>query len=228
MNIFRFVTNRTSARVRGDSTWPAHEPAKSKKPISVIRAMHSANANPEPLAIEAFSRRMGAQKIAVRILKPRDLSQLPGCGAALAFMTGTGELKLTDKQRAGLKGFVRKGGTVLIDAAGGCAEFYKSARLELETVFGKGKVAALEAKHRLLNLGGFEISNVRDRDRASDPHKVRLGVVNYCRRPAVLISAADLTAGLVGYRMHGIRGLAPGDAFAVCRNAALYAAGTRK
>ena len=49
-------------------------------------------------------------------------------------------------------------------------------------------------------------------------------VLRSADRPLIVYSPDDLTAGLVGYGGHGVRGYAPDSAYALMRNLLLYAA----
>src|SRR5262249_40616648 len=127
--------------------------------------------------------------------------------------TGRGALALTEAERTALKEYVGGGGTVLVDAHAGSAEFARTARKQLEDLF--GELAPL-AKDPVLAEGRFENGQdlnvrlavtlaarqeIRARGEKSEGQKIR--VVLMKGRPAVLFSEYDLVAagaGITNYR----------------------------
>jgi hypothetical protein len=71
----------------------------------------------------------------------------------LLHLTGRKALALTKREQAALKDFVRGGGTVLVDAHAGSAEFARTARKTLEDLFGQLQPLA---KDPVLLEGRFE------------------------------------------------------------------------
>ncbi len=226
LNLYRFVTDGAPLTRRGERTWPQKTAAPEGRPIRVVRALHAGNADPEPLALEAFSRAMANRHgIPVTVAAPVDITQLPGSGANLAFLTGTGRLELSDAQAAALAAFVDGGGTVLADPAGGSGAFFRSAGGKLEACFdGKG-FSLLDPDHDVLTIEKMAIDGVRARRKAAAADRPLVGAITLNGRAAVFLSRKDITAGLVGYRSFGLTGYRPEDAFRICRNIAVYAAG---
>src|SRR5665213_1624202 len=66
-------------------------------------------------------------------------------GYKIAHLTGTTKLTLTPASAAELKEFVDKGGTLIVDAAGGSTEFADSADAMLRQMFGPTASADLES-----------------------------------------------------------------------------------
>src|SRR5581483_2280514 len=138
-------------------------------------------------------------------------------GFAVAHLTGTTKFTLNEAQRAELKDFVHKGGTLIVDAAGGTADFANSAEKELETTFGgslQSTGAVLPAESPVYQIPGAKIESVRYRPfvRGRLPGKLnvpRLRAIEVDKRPAVIYSAEDLTEGLVGQPVDGIFGYTP-------------------
>src|SRR5207249_4134022 len=71
----------------------------------------------------------------------------------LLHLTGRNAVALTEAERTALKEFVEGGGTVLVDAHAGRAEFARSARKQLEDLFGPLQPLA---KAPVLAEGRFE------------------------------------------------------------------------
>ncbi|MCC6417593.1 MAG: DUF4159 domain-containing protein, partial [Gemmataceae bacterium] len=131
----------------------------------------------------------------------------------LLHLTGRTALTLTEAERTALKEYVRGGGTVLVDAHAGSAEFARTARKQLEDLFGPLQPLAKEpvlAEGRFengqdLNVGvGFTLAArqaIRARGEKSEGQKILVALVK--GRPAVLFSEYDVVvagAGIANYR----------------------------
>jgi hypothetical protein len=133
-----------------------------------------------------------------------------------------------------LAAFVRNGGTLLVDAAGGDADFADSARDALAAIF-DAEPQPLDNEAGVYRVKYMTVGNVRYRPatyrRKPDAHAPRLEAIDVDGRPAVIVSREDLTAGLAGYPAYGVDGYAPGtaaqpgDAYRIVRNVVLYATG---
>jgi len=226
INLHRFVTDEAPLLKRGEHSWPKNSEVRKASAIRVTRVKHRENSDPEPLALEAFRRRMADRYgIPVEILDPVNVSELSDSKAQLAFMTGTGEFRLTGSQADSLKKFVVEGGTVLVDPAGGAGIFLESVRRRLQACFEGKRFEKLDTGHEVLAIKGMEIRTVGRRKKTAGKCSPEISAIVINSRAAVFLSPVDLTAGLVGYQSYGIKGYAPKDAFRICRNVALYASG---
>jgi hypothetical protein len=139
----------------------------------------------------------------------------------IAHLTGTGKFKLSDAARAELKAYVEKGGTLVVDAAGGSSDFKDAAQAELTTILGaaaaNGLANALPPTHPLYTGGGATAAKVSYRPYA---RRLLVGGINVPRlrgveinnRLAVIYSPEDLSVGLVGMAIDGIYGYDPASA----------------
>jgi hypothetical protein len=150
----------------------------------------------------------------------------------LAHMTGTSGFKLTPEQRKELKEYADGGGTLLIDAAGGAAEFKESMESELREVFGdaaKSVEAPLPVNHKVYSIGGDDLSRAAYRSyartRLSGINAPRLRGIEINNRTAVLYSQEDLSVGLVGMTIDGIFGYEPQYASELMENITMLAMG---
>lgn len=232
-NLFLYVLNKQPPRNRGVCSWPPTPPAGTPKGMPIVRVRYAGNCDPEPLALQRLAGLMAIHAGSYPQLLPAvDAKDLPGCGAKVAFLTGTGRLTLTAEQEAGLKQFIAAGGTVVIDSAGGGEAFHRSAVGVVESMFGAGAVTTPSPEHALYNHPGCVIDRARYR-RATllRTHNTmpRLQAVTRDGRLAVLLSREDLTAGLAGYESYTVDGYStgpvndPGSAFQIVRNIFLYA-----
>jgi hypothetical protein len=159
----------------------------------------------------------------------------PGQGslaaARLAHLTGTTAFTLTDSARLEIQNFVKQGGTLIIDAAGGSQAFADAAERELQLIFGTyaaaGLATPLSPAHPLFHLPGHEIRTFSYRPWArlnsvgalKDP---RIRMLEVGNRPAVFFSREDLSAGIVGEPVDGVIGYSPETATDILRNILLY------
>ena len=223
-NIVRYVTDRVSmVRPRGTTHWPAKYSGSCSRTIKLARLKHGGNFDPEPLAYERFGALLASRhKIKLDVAGPMDIKDLAASGAAVATLTGTGELKLTDAQKAALKTYVEKGGLLVVDAAGGSRAFADSAEKILKKMYGSFKLRILSGSSRLFRQSDMAVSKVKYRRRT----KLRLGGrsqpnlkgVMVGGRVGVVFSREDITGGLVGYPSWTVDGYQPDSAFEVMRN----------
>ena len=238
-NVYMYVTDKlSSVRRRGTTLWP--EPVSAGgRTVTLARLKYKGNYDPEPLAFERFRLLMAREhKIGVKVVGPIAIGELAQCGARLATLTGTGTFTLSDDEVKALKAFVDGGGTLLIDAAGGDQRktgMIKSAEALVARMYGQRRLGTLVPSAPLYNLPGMKIGQIRWRRGT----KVKMvGLKNPMiqalvvgDRPGVLVSAHDITAGLVGYPSSSIYGYHQGDlddvgtTFRLMRNIVLYANG---
>lgn len=150
----------------------------------------------------------------------------------VAHLTGTTKFVLTDDERATLLDWVRHGGTLIIDAAGGSSDFADAAEAELKTIFGaaaeKGLDEPLPTDFPMFGIPGLVIDEITYRPYArrflvGDTKIPRIRGIMQDRRVAVFYSREDLSAGLVGENVDGIYGYAPAVATSLMRNLLMFA-----
>ncbi|HQL72956.1 MAG: F5/8 type C domain protein [Planctomycetes bacterium ADurb.Bin126] len=222
-----------SLRPRGASHWPQPAPPPSGAPIRLVRLAHAGAHDPEPLAYERLAALFASQTgRPLDVAGPVAIDKLESSRAALAALTGIGPLKLSPPDREALTAFVNAGGTLLIDAAGGDAEFAASAEAILLEMFGPRSLRLHARSAPPLKLDGYAIENVaythRARKRLGNVREPLLRSIIVNDRPAVFFSREDLTAGLVGYPSSTVDGYAPESAYEIVRNIILHAAGNKQ
>jgi len=215
-------------RFRGTTLWPRQYTGKTDRLVRIARLAHGGNYDPEPLAYERFARLMAHRtKTKVQIRGPMAIRDLPASDAQLATLTGTGPLSLTEAQQKTLKAWVERGGTLVIDAAGGDPQFRQAAEALLNQMFGRRAVRRLATTAPLLKRKGFEIKRAHYRPRTrgmlGNTTQPDLRAVLLDDRAAVIFSPRDLTAGLVGYSSYAVDGYTPESAYEILRNIALTA-----
>ena len=232
VNVLRYVAGTlTNLRHRATSHWPeASERSWADDTITMVPLRHGGNWAPEPMAYKRLAILMGNRAgVELKVADPIAIDALPKSEAKIAAMTGVGRLELTDRERAAIKEFVTRGGTLIIDAAGGDDEFADSARKIIRKTFTerRQRLRTLALASPLYNLGQYGIKDVKYRQHTYRKVKTKypqLEAVLMGSRAAVIFSSLDLTAGLVGYPSLAVEGYAPDSAFALMRNILIYAA----
>ncbi len=228
-NVVFYVTNRGQLRKRGDSHWPEPYTGKARRSVRIARVSHAGADDPEPMAAERFARLMGHRtQTRVHLLAITSAKDLPAAKADLALLTGVGELRLGPEERAGLSKFVRNGGIVLIDAAGGDKTFAGSARSLLREMFGRDVLRGrLAADHDLYQLSGAKVRKVayrRQTDRRlGGLDKPNLYGIAFNGGGAVYFSPEDITFALLGVPASTADGYKSESAYALLRNVTLQA-----
>jgi len=247
-DIYQYATDRLEGGFKGETHLvKAVKPAK--RTIKVARLETGENPDPEPAGwprLDAIMRNQFETGVAA---EPVKLGEGKLDGFKVAHLTGTTKFKWRDEQRAELKQFIEKGGTLIVDAAGGSASFADSAEKGLNdlaaTLSGAAQASpsnqpagagpdmvgtVLPPDHALYNLPNAKITQFEYR--TFTRHHIggklnapRVRGIDVGKRVAVFYSREDLSAGLVGERVDGILGYDPETATAIMRNILLYADG---
>ncbi len=157
--------------------------------------------DPEPLAMERFARMLrAAEKVNCRV-KVVTPDQLAAAGVKVAHLTGVGAAELGAQWEA-IDAWVRKGGTLLVDQAGGPRQdaegsFDAGFRKLIAARYGEGALGLLSSSHPLVRgLEKVVYRNVPGMRRKS--MRPRLECVKLGDRVAIIYSKYDLTCGLLG------------------------------
>jgi len=242
-NLFLYVTDFGSLRHRGTSNWPDPKATPVRKQVTIARIRHNGNSDPEPMAFDRFKLMMKNEEgVSLKITPPQPATALAGSDAKLAVMTGTNAFKLSSKDKQALKAFVHRGGTLVVDAAGGLrytndtqaqvnqrTGFAVAAEEMIEDVFGEGSLRRMSASATLFSAGGRKIDRVRyrreTRKRLAGMKEANLRAVLIGDRPGVIYSPEDITSGLVGYECSTVDGYVAESAYELMRNIVLSAGG---
>lgn len=150
----------------------------------------------------------------------------------LLHITGRIRLTLSDSEAAALLAYVEGGGTLLVDAYAGSAEFAARARTTLEAVF--GPLQPLPPEHLLAEgrfSGGVDLSSgvrfklaarreLRSRGESTSGQKLLVAMSG--RRPAVLFSEFDLASSAIGIENYRSAGYKPDSARKILGNLLAY------
>ncbi len=228
-NLVRYAGGAIAALPRrGTMIWPGPKKFDPAASISVMRLKHGGNHDPEPLAWQRFSRLMGGKyKIAVDVTGPFPAAELAAAKPDLAVITGTGKLAFSPEDRKHLASFVKGGGTLFVDAAGGDKPFTLSAIKTIDALFDGARLRPMAASEKLFAAGGMKIERFRYRSRTANDRggSLRLQAVRLDGRNAVIFSEDDVTTALTGCGSYAVYGFDPDSAFALMRNVVAMAGG---
>jgi hypothetical protein len=206
--------------------------------MKIVRVKWNGSWNPEPLALERFSRLfMADQQIDLQVMEPVDVAKLAGCDAKLAIFSGIGAIDLAKADIEAIKGFVAKGNMLLVESGGGDKQFHDAMDAALGQAFGNGSIHTLADGAAVYNLkipdGKLLPKEIRYRGRSvarlGDNKELPLKAVMANNKPVVFFSREDISnAGAVGYQIFGVDGYDPGNdtegsAYRMLRNIVIYA-----
>ncbi len=206
--------------------------APENRKIKLVRLEVDENPDPEPGGWRRLGNILHNQAKVDLLLETARLGDGKLKGAKLAHITGTTRFKLNPAQQKELHSFIDSGGTLIIDAAGGSADFAGSAEKALAALFGgaPGNFGTiLPPTHNVYKLNGARIDRFDYRKYCRGKLNGHLNVprvrgLEEGDRIQVFYSAEDLSAGLVGQPTDGILGYAPETATAIMRNMVLISA----
>jgi hypothetical protein len=149
----------------------------------------------------------------------------------VAHLTGTGKLDLSDESRAAIQSFVRTGGTLIVDAAGGDVEFADSFQVQAAAMFPDDALDLLPPDDAIYHYPGCEMDKIRWRvaalERVHNKHFGAIQAIKFGKRIGVYFSRQDLSCGLVGQPVDGVYGYEPTTATTLMSAMLLYAADHR-
>lgn len=229
-NLFLYVTDKGLLKQHQMVSWPAEPPPADRPTVRMVRLKYNGNWDPEPLAMQRFSRLMTAKyNVGVQMADPVDIESINKANAKIAMLTGTQAITLSPEQMAAIKKFVWAGGTLFVDAAGGSPDFGQAMKKTLADIFGGESMILLPLESRLYRLPGMNMEKAVYRRRSSLKlglhSEPRLQTILIDGRPAVIFSQEDVTSGLVGYPSFTCDGYSPESAFDIMRNIVFFCGG---
>jgi hypothetical protein len=231
-NIFLYAVDEKNLRAKGD-TYIVRADAKihPSKKLALARVQYAGPWDPEPggwRRMKAILHNTNDIELDVQNIK---LGEGNLAKFKIAHLTGVAKFKFSDSERDELTKFVKSGGSLIIDAAGGSEDFARSIESELHTMFpdaGNGLDAPLPKSHPLYTQTGDPISEVDYRRFAkltlpAGIRSPRIRGLTIGNRTAVFYSPDDLSGGLVGQDVDGIVGYTPAWATTIMTHLLMYA-----
>lgn len=230
-NVFQYCSDNRNLKTKDISATVVRNPkVTAAKKLSIARLEYAGNWDPEP----------GGLRRMVAIVHNRDKIELelvpviPGENKLdafkIAFLTGTEKVRFNEAQRNEIKAFLKKGGVLLADAAGGSQDFAASIQAELDALFpnriDKNR-SVLAGDHPLFSAGGSPLAKVSYRaftkqvvGRLDAPQVLGFSDPGI---GTILYSPLDISHGLLGTPVDGVAGYAPESAVELFRKMILYA-----
>ncbi len=231
-DLFEYAVDKKNLTVKGRTHIVLADPAiKPTRTIKLARLMIGDNPDPEPGGWRRLAAILHNQYKVELQVEPVKLEPGKLAGFKIAHLTGTTKFKLSDDERIQLLEFVRHGGTLVIDAAGGSNEFADSAETELRAIFAKdaarGLAGTLPPDSPVFHLPEAQIDTVAYRTFArtlmvGHTKSARIHGIEHAGKISAFYSREDLSAGLVGEPVDGVLGYDPTSATAIMRNIVLY------
>jgi len=223
-DIFLYSVDKRDLRTKGESyVVTRHERLKALRQVRLARLEYAGNWDPEPGGWRRLANVLHNEQWTDLLVTPVKLGEgkLDAKQFAVAHMTGTAAFTLREVERAELRNFVDAGGVLVIDAAGGAADFAGSAEAELAAMFPGASPAVLAPDAAVFTsprkIERFEYRNFA-RKTIGAVAAPRLRGITVGGRTAVFCSPEDLSVGLVGQPVDGIIGYSPATATAIMSN----------
>jgi hypothetical protein len=231
-NIYLYATDKHTPRSRLQTPFIPDRNVTPEQTIKLARIKYDGAWNPEPYGwtrLAVYLRNETATRLLVTSGVTFDSPELKEF--SVAHLTGTAGFTLTPEELRGLREFLSAGGTLLADAAGGSPEFTRALEAQVGQAL-SSEPHVLPADSCLLTgagvPGAVDLAGVTyrraSRSAAHGEEYPRLRAFLSARRPAVICSPLDLSAGLLGTEAYEVRGFAPESALRIMRNLVLYAA----
>ena len=225
-NIFLYASDKRNVMTRGETYLVTLDPkVKAARTLTVARLEVGDNPDPEPAGwprLAAVMHNRFKTELNIQLRKPADFT-----GCKIAHLTGTGALTLSPVEREAISRFVKGGGTLIVDAAGGDSVFADAAQTELEAIFGARSLQLLPPASPLYTQKEIPIAHVGWRhyalDHVADRRHPQLMGATLGGRVGVFFSRQDLSAGLVGENVDGIIGYDPATCADLMSAMLLYA-----
>ena len=217
MNLLFYATDLGELEGKFSTILPEKPPVKEKKGTFTIARAQYGDTRDWEAAGRAWDKLVPLGKhltgLTFKQAEPVVLGKDALGDVKLLHLTGRSSVAFTERERFALQAFVQAGGTILVDAHAGQADFARTARKQLEELFGELQPLTKEpvlAEGRFengydLNFGvGFTLAArqaIRGKAQKSEGQKMLIALVK--GRPAVLFSEYDLVAtgaGIANYR----------------------------
>jgi hypothetical protein len=221
-DILFYSVDQGGTRLKGESYIVLPDPAANVSATAKIaRLGYDGNWDPEPggwVRLAAVMHNQRGVDLHVAAIRPED-GNLDGTFTA-AHLTGTANFHFSDAARARIAAYVKDGGTLVIDAAGGSAAFDMAAQAEIKAMFPDSALQVLPPDDPVFSAGESLVSAGYRRFA-----RLRLGQTDRFRVQGaaagagmIYYSAEDLTEGLVGQPIDGVYGYQPRTATSLMAN----------
>ncbi|HTW93518.1 MAG TPA: DUF4159 domain-containing protein [Tepidisphaeraceae bacterium] len=205
---------------RGESPFPRPDPKiKPARKIEVARLEWDGNWNPEPAGWQRLAAMLhNAGKAQLQVVSVDPAGGAIPAAAAVADLTGTGQIQLGTIARKNIRDFLDGGGILIVDAAGGNAVFAESAQKELAAIVPAVALTPVDSSDPIFpRVVAWRPYAMHEQETPA------MEAITFGGRRCVYFSPGDLAAGLVGQQIDGIVGYTPQTATDIMTNLVLSA-----
>lgn len=229
-NLFALATNKGVLENRLIPSITPRASRSSSGEFTIGKVKYEGNWNAEPAAWNALGNSLYNQTGINLKTDEVALSELGKSSLKLVHLAGTDVYKLTDADIAAIKDYTQKGGTILIETAGGIGEFTREVEKQLLEAFNSPIVPLSDADSLISGEGlanATDCSRVVWRWRTVQTMGVgtrpRVAAIMVNNRPAILLSHEDLSLGMLGLKHWHVLGYSPASARKLAANIILQA-----
>jgi hypothetical protein len=234
IDLFLYAVDKQGLRGRGETYLVDRDATAPTAPVTatVARIRYAGNWDPEPGGWRRLANVMHNAGVAELTLAQAAGGKLDPATTTLASLTfAAPDAALTAVEQSSIRDYVRAGGTLLVDVAGGRGACRAAAEAELATLFpeARGQLPVLPPDAPVYSSAGPALSvktvAYRPYERPGlSLHDPLLRGLTVGGRLAVFYSPQDVSVGLVGQPIDGVAGYVPDDATRVVANVVAYAA----
>jgi hypothetical protein len=228
VNIAIYAAGRRDLRNRIASPFVSDPGTQPIASVPLARLQYTGNWDPEPFAWKRASNVLHSQTSIALQLLPTPITELKYETAPIAHLTGTDALTLSDAQVDALRGFVTRGGILLIDACGASQTFAQSIQQKLlPRLFPDTRPSSLAPESAPLRGDDKDLKDLNDlskpllRPELPDASAATILTVR-AGKGQILFLRLDLTTGLLGTNTVGIAGYQPAWCTDFVRNVVLW------
>jgi hypothetical protein len=237
-NLHALVTDRGSDDVRLEPSRVERIKRDATGTLRVIRLVEPGHEPLEPLAWRPLINRLYNRTGLELEIVNASIDQIERTDAPLVYLGGSDAQRLSPQSLRQLVGYIRRGGTVLIETIGGRGDYTFELLPQLEAVLGEPAVP-VRSDHPVVT--GQGIGNAAGQAGGEDLRRIafrrysnltrgpvesqRLLTIKFGGRAAVIASHEDLSLGVMGSRRWGIDGYDTASARGLLTNILLYVAG---
>ncbi len=228
-NIYDYATDKAAIHSRLETTNIPLKQIEPRRKIEIAIIKYKGLWNVEPYGWTRFKNYMNNEagtRLLITSGVPFDSADLKKY--KVAFVTGTQAMDLSAEERKGLQQYLRDGGTIIADAAGGSDAFRKS----LDTLVTEAlKVESVRVPKDSFLFSGAGITDAVSLEGINYTRAARgaanekfppLRAFDVGRRLAVIYSPLDISAGLLGTHIYNRKGYEGDGPLRVLRNLVLY------
>jgi hypothetical protein len=232
-DIFLYSVERQGLEFKGTTYLVNPDPSiNAEKTIKVARLQYHGNWNPEPGGWRRLAAVMHNRNKIDLAIDTVELGKGKLAGYRMAHLTGTTGWVMPNPVQEEIRAFIKAGGTLIIDSAGGSTEFEASTDQNVAALYpaeAEKAKAVLAAEHPLFKAGTGLPTEILwrrwTRKLLGNLKSHRIHGVEVGNRLAIFYSGEDLSVGLVGQPVDGITGYEPKTATELMSDMILYSTG---